>query len=270
MANIVDFANQVKSYALGIKDQQVLGAWNELPNNGISDTINGITWTKYSDGSVKANGTASSVSYFDLNIGGLVLPKGEHYLSAGSLDENYYSIGGLYVSSNGVDLMTTASESSSHCSLSEDTEVTSCRVFIRSGVTVTDLMIYPMITVEPNQPYVPYVMTNRELSTAVMTTPTITGSGVTYVFARAYTIGRLSTVQLNFKINNAMSAGDTLTFTVGNVPAPINQMGQYTMSGTTLIYIYWSDVNNRVITVQAMGALSANAGVGVILTYVTK
>ena len=38
-----------------------------------------------------------------------------------SLDENSYSMIGLYVSSNGVDLMTTASESS-HCSLSEDTE----------------------------------------------------------------------------------------------------------------------------------------------------
>lgn len=211
----------VKDSKLDIADQQVLGAWNELPNNGISATINGITWTKYPDGSVKANGMASNVSYFDLNIGGLVLPKGEHYLSAGSIDGNYSSIGGLYVISNGVDLMTTASESSSHCSLSEDTEITSCRVFIRSGVVVTNLMIYPMIAVKPNQPYVPPAMTNRELTEEKTGTCTATISSNNATLESAYyvIIGKVMWVYVSVKTTSAIANAGRIIITLTGLPS---------------------------------------------------
>lgn len=146
------------------------GAVNELPNNGTSVVVSGITWTKNADGTVTANGLASAASYYDFEVAGLVLKKGDHYLSAGSIDGNYSTIGGIYVTKDGVDLMTTASDAASHCTLAADTAITTCRAFIRQGVSVNNLLIEPMIALKKGLPYQPYAMTNKELTDEIKTT----------------------------------------------------------------------------------------------------
>lgn len=64
--NMVDFANQVKSYAFGIKDQQVLGAWNLWDNTITLSNNGGGTNTKTSDGyDIQCTTTNYSGSFFD-------------------------------------------------------------------------------------------------------------------------------------------------------------------------------------------------------------
>lgn len=163
------------------------GAVNELPNNGTSAVVAGITWTKNADGTVTADGLASAVSYYNFEVAGLVLKKGDHYLSAGSIDGSYTTIGGIYVTKDGIDLMTTASDAASHCTLAEDTAITTCRAFIRQGVRVDNLLIEPMIALKKGLPYQPYAMTNRELTDLInnTTVPTITPN-TDYVYSNNF------------------------------------------------------------------------------------
>ena len=82
---IVDFANQVKSYALGIKDQQVLGAWNFVENTATTDTRQGVTFTVnptgYPKGAIKLNSSAAPTGEIDFVVNtGFKVPANTYYL----------------------------------------------------------------------------------------------------------------------------------------------------------------------------------------------
>lgn len=157
-------------------EQRVLGAKNLLPNTAKTQTINGVTFTVNADGSVTANGTASADAVLWLTPSTIQdqIPKNVGIIlsgcpQSGSATTYYLStrIGLLpndsYVrndvdSGNGVNLQIT------------EQNTIKCSANIKSGQTVSNLTFKPMLrlTSDPDDTYVPYAMTNRELTTPIM------------------------------------------------------------------------------------------------------
>jgi hypothetical protein len=171
--NIVDFANQVKSYALGMKDQQVLGAWNLLPIMVESQNINNVSFTVNSDKSITTHRTAtsssSSILYLADNDHVYTLPKGKYYLSDG---KPVNSEAWIFVSLvNGTTIVAQNIVTTENGEAVFDTSsYTYDKMYI--GVRISkdqteDVTFKPMISLEPNQHYVPYAMTNRELTNGI-------------------------------------------------------------------------------------------------------
>lgn len=159
---IVDFANQVKSYALGIKDQQVLGAWNLCPNKYSATTGAGATWTENEDRSITVTGTNTTRATARIDC---VIPKGHYWGSgcpAGGSSSTWQmnfqaqnpSVVNYFDNGNGVEF-----------DLAEDTTF---KVFCNLEQTGSEInkTFYPMISTQ-KAPYVPPAMTNRELTDAV-------------------------------------------------------------------------------------------------------
>lgn len=114
---------------------------NILNNANVSETINGITFTKNEDGSVLVNGTATGLAAHHVNVGSFVLPAGNYYLSGcptgGSNDTYRFDIngGGAYADyGNGKSI-----------NLSSDYTVNNVRIRIASGATINNLLFKPMI-----------------------------------------------------------------------------------------------------------------------------
>ena len=164
-------ANQVDDISDEIADMNnVLGAKNLLPNNATSQTINGVTFTVNSDGSVTASGKATAtailyllgsssayvnVEYTNCTISGCPSGGGNSYriIVQQSLDGSTATVteaddgNGKYIGS---------------------TKYPYSRVYIRinSGQTCNNLVFKPMIRPASiaDDTYVPYAMTNRELT----------------------------------------------------------------------------------------------------------
>ena len=145
----------------------VLGAKNLVPNNAVSQTMNGITFTVNSDGSVTVNGTASVTTY--LNVGNNI-----------KLDNIAYTLTGCPEGGGAekyeFQMRSTESDSSQWQFFVEyGNGITfpadpnrnySCFIGIQNGQTVSNLTFYPMLRPASIQDdtYVPYSMTNREMT----------------------------------------------------------------------------------------------------------
>ncbi|MBQ1569497.1 MAG: hypothetical protein IIZ78_00130 [Clostridiales bacterium] len=155
------------------------GAVNLLPNNVTTQTINGITFTVNADKTITANGTATNNTI--INIGTVTLDAGSYNLtgcpSGGGASTYYQNISvtsgdtGVSAEDKGNGAIFTLTQSS--------TLIVKMRVI--SGQAVSNLVFKPMIS-DPSlnlsyNDYVPYAMTNREL-TEVKTT-SVTAKGVT-------------------------------------------------------------------------------------------
>lgn len=142
----------------------VLGAKNLLPNNAVSQTINGVTFTVNSDGSVTANGTATELTLlfciqkFKPNNGNYILSGGVKNGAFVFVNENNGTTFVRNVVSIGNDTQFTLNYS--------DYDNLDCGVGIESGVTVNNETFYPMIRPASIQDdtYVPYSMTNKEMT----------------------------------------------------------------------------------------------------------
>lgn len=145
----------------------VLGAKNLVPNNAVSQTMNGITFTVNSDGSVTVNGTASVTTY--LNVCNNI-----------KLDNIAYTLTGCPEGGGAekyeFQMRSTESDSSQWQFFVEyGNGITfpadpnrnySCFIGIQNGQTVSNLTFYPMLrpaSIEDDT-YVPYSMTNREMT----------------------------------------------------------------------------------------------------------
>lgn len=128
---------------------------NLLPNTATTRTINGVTFTVNADGSVTANGTAEGNAQFQIvgfssnapNYVGCVMtgcPAG------GSLDTYYLRYSNV--------ITTSRTDIGDGITISaEYTGQVSVYIFIKSGVTVTDLVFKPMIRHASTDPaYEPY------------------------------------------------------------------------------------------------------------------
>jgi hypothetical protein len=143
-----------------------LGAKNLIPCQCTTQVKNGVTFTVNSDGSVTANGTATSDTYFwyGRTQNGANLVANKRYIlngcppnMNGNCDVHYTNtVSNLifFDYGDGVEIV--------------DPTVGSCDVwfYIKNGITVNNLVFKPMIRPSSivDDTYVPYAMTNRELT----------------------------------------------------------------------------------------------------------
>lgn len=138
--------------------QNVLGSKNLMPNEATTQVVSGITFTKYSDGSIKANGTASANINFVLSSS-FNLPKGDYILTDGVKNQSYY-----VDIKNGSTVIARARDDGEF-TLAADTTLLS-EIWIASGQVVSNVTFYPMVRPAniPNTEFVPYAKSNKELT----------------------------------------------------------------------------------------------------------
>lgn len=161
-----------------IPNSFVNGAVNLLPNEATTQTINGVTFTVNDDGTITANGTSTKETWFYLlgknssdykmipNIAGKKLRLSG--CPSGSDGSNYTLrfFERTPVTSGHID-------SGGGNTFIVQTGLTGCNsaIYINSGITVSNKVFKPMITVAdmPNSDYnhyVPYAKSNKELTDA--------------------------------------------------------------------------------------------------------
>ena len=156
-------------------EQTILGAKNLIvyPHSEMNRTVNGITFTNNSDGSVTISGVATATATTMLNNGS---NHNSHYspymgkklIASGGISSDIsvrlWNPGGdVFVNSGGDTEFTLP-----------NFEITNWNVYIRvaSGTDLTTpITIYPMLRLasDPDDTYVPYAMTNRELTEELTT-----------------------------------------------------------------------------------------------------
>ena len=163
----------VKDAMLRREEQRVLGAKNLLPNIATTQTINGVTFTVNSDGTVTANGTATARAIYwytsndvdkrmvfdeDVNVSGAPAGAGASTWSMGGNE-----VGILYEGDKRI----------------EAGKAISVALLVENGVTVNNLTFKPMIRLasDPDDTYVPYAQTNAELTRKITATTVDPGEG---------------------------------------------------------------------------------------------
>lgn len=155
----------------------ILGSKNLMPNNAVTVVIRGVTWTINSDGTIKANGTASGgdstlyyVSSSNEATESITIPKGKYIYtcltSAGS-DSTFRSE--IYNRTNPARIGWDYGEGVTF-TLTAATNVLGS-INIRSGQTVTNEIFKPMLrpAAVADSTYVPYAKSNKELTDDVAT-----------------------------------------------------------------------------------------------------
>ena len=170
-ANILDstYEPYFGSTAFPRSEQAVLGAKNFLPNNNVTQTINGITFTKNADGSVTIGaGTASANTSYIL---GDIKPKaGNYILSRGTTNGQAFLSLSKYNGSTWVaGLVEIGNQAISEKGFTVDYsgyDTLRGFIYIGSGITIsTPFTVYPMVRLasDPDDTYVPYAPINKEL-----------------------------------------------------------------------------------------------------------
>ena len=156
-------------------DNGVLGAKNRLKysSNIYTKTLSGVTFTLNSDGSLSLSGTATESIFFNL-VNPDEIPKSEAQIlngcpKGGSLttyalrwnkgSENLYDNGdGVAIPANAM--------------------LSAIEIRIQSGYNTDGLVFNPMLRLasDPDDTYVPYTMTNRELTENVFAKRTLTSA----------------------------------------------------------------------------------------------
>lgn len=202
------------------------GAKNLLPNNGPSETVGNITFTRNADGSVTINGTNNNgglVFYkiceniawgnTELNIGITSFPTEARY-------ENYlFSLEGDH------SVTFTAGQVAFGYTVSN----TTTWIAINDGVTVNNLTVYPMVRLasDTDNTYVPYAMTNKELTDASVT---VVALNSTYVnTGTIWYVKRGKQVILNIdNLSITASATQSTALNSDKLPKPITNGNYHT------------------------------------------
>ena len=153
--------------------QGVLGAKNLLPNIVTTQTKNGITWTKNSDGTLIVNGTATAASEVAIispssyNTAGL-FQSGRKYIYSIGIPLNMLSTYGIEAYADFRNDTDTGWEDGIPIDTPFDGKPNKVGFYIRvkNGVTVNNLVFKPMVRLasDPDDTYQPYAMTNKELT----------------------------------------------------------------------------------------------------------
>jgi len=145
-------------------ENNVLGAKNLLPNNAVSTEYNGIIYTVNADGTVTANGSTSSSSS-NLKLCELSLTAGDKYIVSGGYN-NKVRIN-IYLKSNpSTEILVTNTD---YIWTVPATGVYAVQIYVNTNSTVTDAVISPMMRfdTDPDDTYVPYALTNKQLTDVV-------------------------------------------------------------------------------------------------------
>lgn len=167
----------IKNHTIGKlatrSEQAILGAKNLLkPRTGseIAELSNGITFTYYPDGSVKANGTSTGDAYgsiYQRDSRPLYLPKGNYIFSC-PFDNTGAAIEILVVckrGENNVEYGKCRGNNQVTMNVQEGDAI-GIVIHVFTGKTISNMMFYPMIRLasDPIGTYAPYAMTNHELT----------------------------------------------------------------------------------------------------------
>ena len=155
----VDTTKENKFTSLyGDTSQETTTGKNLIPNNATSQTINNVVFTKYSDGTIKANGTASA--QVELFLGKSTLLAGNYLasigLSSGASTSKYYvrlgegeTASSTFIANVGLNDNAFTLSSSKVCG---------AVLIIRSGIQVNNVIFKPMIRLSSisDDTYEPY------------------------------------------------------------------------------------------------------------------
>lgn len=149
------------------------GAVNKLPNTGTTDTRNGVTATYADNGIITLNASSPSTNATDFPISSTVKPfylkEGTYILSGGaSADARLYirtvaSTSAIAIDNgNGAEFTVTSEMASGGFAV---------YLHIDSGKTFNNVVVKPMVAdADYTGGYVPYAMTNRELTASTLKT----------------------------------------------------------------------------------------------------
>ena len=136
---------------------------NLLENTATTQTINGITFTVNSNGSVTANGTATAVA--QMSLGKVTIENTDVILSDGGVrGSSAFSF--VHGYKNGVATYTVASTSNGECKFTNNYDELLYGIYIKEGQTLNNVVFYPMIrdaSVEDDT-YEPYISTEVALT----------------------------------------------------------------------------------------------------------
>lgn len=161
-----------------LDDKGVLGAKNLLPNTATSQTINGVTFTVNTDGSVTVSGTATANTSYVIKTKIPLTADKTYICSRGGIGDNDFQLvvtawnSGSYVKNIievGAGDYTEKSFTPDYNGY-DDIQIS---IFVRSGKTLSNAVVYPMLRLasDPDDTYQPYAMTNRELMKKVNALP---------------------------------------------------------------------------------------------------
>ena len=149
-------------------DNAVLGAKNRLPNKATSQTVNGVTFTKNADGTITANGTATSNARLGIASASAMAnacADADVILSgcpSGGSEYKYQ----IYIRTSAGYLH----EYGDSIVIPQGTSfIEELSILVSSGQTVSNIVFKPMLRLatDTDDTYVPYAMTNRELTEKV-------------------------------------------------------------------------------------------------------
>ena len=209
----------------------VLGAKNVLPNNGANTyTVNNVTYTKNSNGSVTVQTSAAASAYTLYNL----FPTTITVQNKNGLIISATGITGIAVRVKDTDDVWYG-RSDREETIPAGKNIIACSVAVNSGATFSSpVTVYPMLRAASvtDNTYEPYTMTNRELTeyhTTVAKTFTQSSSDVATYLRNANTSGYIAfgysynrtmiTVNAIFTIKasgNALYKSDSTTATSGN------------------------------------------------------
>ena len=227
---------QLTEQAAPIDDMNnILGAKNLLPNKATTQVVNGITYTVNEDGSITADGTATSNASLYLagvqSVGLYNLKKGQYILSDGN---NGYS-NEIYMQIHKYESPYTSYGGTRYgaktFTLPEDVNVVA-RIFIANGVTVSNLTFKPMIRPASikDESYVPYSKTNSELTVGLSNLSNI--QVITAIANEIYIYVCGKTIMITFGGNYTLAAGTNIKVDLSNYLSS-NYKPSYTVRNAT-------------------------------------
>ena len=250
-------------------DNAVLGAKNLLPNNATSKTINGVTFTVNSDGSITVNGTATATAFFYF--------LGDAFNNSGLTLNGTYKISSKNYISN-ASYLRVGITNGAYENITEEKEVTFNNndiyavIRINSGEVVSNVTLYPMIRLatDTDDTFVPYAMTNRELTdeltvqTASITTPIQTQEWNLH-YVKKY--GKVVEAVVTMKLGENVSAWGT----IAQIPTGFRPSGNQYPQVVGIKGDYTSFINLQITpsgNVQTAGALTSGTIIRFDATYI--
>lgn len=142
------------------------GAKNLAPNTAKSETVSTVSFTVNSDGTVLANGTASTAAWF-MTAENLTLQPGTYVISGGQKADGTVNVRVVFsTSETAADIIADSNGESTEFAI---TSATTANIYVRmsTGRTANNVTVCPMICTKAewdiSHAYVPYAPTNREL-----------------------------------------------------------------------------------------------------------
>lgn len=222
---------QLSDYKMSYKDNGVLGAKNLLVNKASTQTVSDVTFTVNSDKSISLSGTASADIFLKIipNEDAYTLPKGSYVLSGGRSDNIYVY---LINSSSGTTIAENKSSIDDTSFTLDDDTLIRASIYVKNGTNTNNTTLKPMLRLasDHDDTYVPYAMTNRELTEKVETVYKVAqanSSGDTVIF---YNVDTSKAYDLEVDLGtswdgaipcatNCTIQGTTVTYTLQNAQA---------------------------------------------------